>query len=90
MMLVRFLAMGEKLDHFNSNKIDSRCEEFKRLLLDEDKSIELFSIAANIFNGSSIDKERRQYKAESDTEILIEAYRAHNKLMQPTAEASAD
>jgi len=90
MMLVRFLAMGEKLDRFNSNKIDSRCEEFKKLLLDEDKSIELFSIAANIFNGSSIDKERRQYKAESDTEILIEAYRAHNKLMQPTAEASAD
>ena len=79
MMLVRFLAIGEKLDHFNSNKIDARCEDFKQLLLDENKALELYLTAASIFNESKIDTEKRQYKAETDTEVLIDAYRALSK-----------
>jgi hypothetical protein len=77
MMLVRLLALGEEIEQFNSNKIEKRCEEFKSLLLDEKKALTLFNEAVEIFENSGIDKDKRQYKSESETELLLTSYRNH-------------
>lgn len=79
MLLVRLLAMGENLNPFNSRKMDSACDGFKEKLLNEAVALQLFSTAVEIFDNSTIDKNKSQYKAETDTELLIQAYRAHNK-----------
>ena len=77
MLLVRLLGMGEKLDFFNSNKLDRECEKFKNTLLDEKQAIKLFKEATQIFDESGIEKNKRQYKSEYETELLIQAYRKH-------------
>ncbi len=51
----------------------------KNILLNEQKALALFKIAEEIFYSSNIDKDKRQYKSESDTETLISAYEEHNK-----------
>jgi hypothetical protein len=87
MMLVRLLALGEKMEPFNSRKMDNFCENFKSKLLNDTEALELFKTAIDIFDSSNIDKEKAQYKAESDTELLIQSFRAHNKSIQPTSNA---
>ena len=78
MMIVRMLAIGEKLDQFNSRRIDTQCEQFKSLLLDENKALEAFLLAQSLFISSGLDLTKKQYKSESETELLIQAYRVHN------------
>lgn len=79
MMLVRFLVLGEKMESFNSNKMDKCCENFKTKLLNDAEALNLFKTAIEIFNRSKIDKEKSRYKAESDTDMLIQAFKAHYK-----------
>jgi hypothetical protein len=79
MFLVRLLAMGEKLEAFNSKKLDKACESFKKTLSNEQESLKLYKEAISILEKSGIDKDKKQYKSESDTDILIQAYRTHNK-----------
>lgn len=79
MMIVRMLAMGEKLEPFNSNAFDKSCERLKSLLLDDSSSTKLFRQAQKIFDDSMLDKGKRQYKAESDTELVIESFREYKK-----------
>jgi len=79
MLLVRLLVMGENLGQFNSNALDRNCEEFKNKLNNEDESLKLFNEAVAVFDKSEIDKDKKQYKSETDTEILLKAYQAHNK-----------
>jgi hypothetical protein len=88
--VIRLLAVGENLPPFNSNKIESVCEEFKKILVDEGKAILLFQKAQDIFESSGLDLGKKQYKSESETELLLTAYRLHNNSMQPNAAASAD
>lgn len=88
--LVRLLAAGENLPPFNSNKIESICEKFKESLINEGKALALFQKAQNIFESSGLDLNKKQYKSESETELLLAAYRSHNNSMQPNATASAD
>ncbi|ELB2861399.1 AIPR family protein [Vibrio alginolyticus] len=73
MLIVRILGMGSELDYFNSNKIDKKAEKFKDLLLNETKALSLFKKAESIFETSGLDMEKKQYKSESETEILINA-----------------
>jgi hypothetical protein len=80
MMLVRLLVLGEKLEPFNSKKMDNLCENFKSKLLDDAEALELFKKAIEIFDSSSIDKEKAQYKAEADTDLLIQSFRNYSKL----------
>ena len=77
MYLARLLAIGEHLDPFNSNKLDKACEQFKNSLIDEAKALQIFTTAQTIFETSGIDQDKRQYKSESETELLLNAYRAH-------------
>lgn len=77
MLIVRLLAMGEKLDPFNSNALNRSCEKLKTMLLDDKKSSDIFKQAKAIFDKSSLDKSKRQHKSESDTESVIEAYREY-------------
>lgn len=76
MLIVRMLAIGEHLDPFNSNNLDKSCEKFKSILLDDKKSSTIFKQAKMIFDSSKLDKTKRQYKSESDTEMVMEAFRA--------------
>jgi hypothetical protein len=76
MLLVRLLAIGFDLDQFNSKKIDQACERFKSILISEEKSIEIFRKAQEIFEISGIDLLKSQYKSESETDLLIQSYQA--------------
>ena len=74
MLLVRLLAIGMKLEPFNSKKMDQDCEVFKSILINEDKSLNLFKKAQEVFETSGIDLLKSQYKSESETDILIQSY----------------
>lgn len=71
MMIVKIIEMGKIKNPLNSNKIERQCEEFKKVLLDDERALESFRRAAQLFQDSGIDMTRRQYKSESDTELLI-------------------
>ena len=77
MMLSKIVAMGENVEHLNSSKIEKQCESLLELLCNDQKVFTLFQISADIFTGSSVDMTKRQYKSESDTEILKEACKAY-------------
>jgi hypothetical protein len=79
MYLVRLLSIGEDFGQFNSNKIDRLCESFKSTLINERESLELFRVAQEVFETSGLDQDKRQYKSESETELLLNAYRAYIK-----------
>jgi len=76
--LVRLIATGEDLPPFNSKKIDSICDDFKHTLIDEDLSLALFKQAQDLFESSGLDLSKKQYKAESETDLLLDAYKKHN------------
>lgn len=73
MMIVKMLNIGLENDHLNSNAIEKKCEAFKNVLNDDQKAISSFQTAAQIFKNSGIDMAKRQYKSESETDILIKA-----------------
>ena len=79
MMMVQMLEMGCEKSQLSSNKIDRQCEEFKKRLLDDEKAIATFQAAAELFRTSGIDLNKKQYKAESETETLIKAVEAHRR-----------
>ncbi|MGZ8213329.1 MAG: AIPR family protein [Methylosarcina sp.] len=88
--LVRLIAVGENIPPFNSKKIDSSCENFKQILVDDSQALRLFQTAQEIFESSGLDLDKKQYKSESETELLLKSFRSHNNSMQPTANASTD
>lgn len=77
MLIVRMLVIGEKLDYFNSNAFDKACERLKVVLVDDVKSSAIFNKAKDVFDASALDKTKRQYKSETDTELVIEAFRKY-------------
>lgn len=79
MLIVRLLGMGAELDPINSNKIEKKSEVFKSLLLNEAEALSMFKKAETIFENSGLDMEKKQYKSESETELLIKAYVQHTK-----------
>lgn len=82
MFLVRLLGMGEKLEFFNSNRMEKNCESFKKTLLNEVEALSLFKTAEDIFEKSGLDMDKKQYKSESETELLVTAYKAYNKAIK--------
>jgi hypothetical protein len=79
MFIVRLISMGDKLEFFNSNKMDKNCEKFKLELLDEPKALKLFKTAEKIFETSGLDMEKKQYKSESETDLLVASYITHSR-----------
>lgn len=67
------LAMDGVDFPLSSNKIEKLCESFRRTLLDEQKALALFRRASEVFENSGLDLTKRQYKSESETEMLIDA-----------------
>ncbi|WP_409303303.1 hypothetical protein, partial [Pseudomonas sp. KCJK8993] len=80
MMIVKLLATKCEDNPLNSNKLEKACEAFKELLLDERKAIEIFHTASEIFRTSGIDLTKRQYKSETDTELLKNAVSTYLKI----------
>lgn len=76
--IVRLLATGEGLPPFNSNKIESICDAFKQTLVAESQALSIFQQAQDIFESSGLDLEKKQYKSESETELLLAAYRSYH------------
>lgn len=70
-MLARLLSIGKEIPPFNSNKIESLCETFVADLLDENKCILLFNRCIDVFEKSELDLSQKQFKAESETDLLI-------------------
>ncbi|MEF1282921.1 AIPR family protein [Vibrio sp. M250220] len=79
LLIVRMLVMGVDLPPFNSNKLDRQCEEFKAILSNETQALDLFKRAITVLDNSPLDKDKRQYKAETDTEALIDYLKKLNK-----------
>lgn len=77
MMMVKILAVGCEDIPLNSNRLEKLCEDFKTTLLDDDKAIKLFKVAADLFKTSGVDLNKRQYKSESETEVLKRAVETH-------------
>lgn len=73
MMVVKLLAMRGVELQLNSNKIEQLCESFKKTLLDEKEALALFLQASRLFEMSGLDMTKRQYKSESETEMLVNA-----------------
>ena len=89
--LVRLIVIGESIPPFNSNKLEVLCESFKDSLVDESGALSIFQKAQNIFESSGLDLEKRQYKSESETEMLLNAYKMHNNAIPADANSrSAD
>lgn len=70
-MLARLISFGKDLPPFNSNKMEKQCEAFIADLNDETKSLELFKKCTDIFEKSGLDMSQKQFKSESETEVLI-------------------
>jgi len=84
MMIVKMINIGCENDHLNSNAIEKKCELFKSILNDDQKAILSFQLAAKIFKDSGIDMSKRQYKSESETDVLIKAVETYNKSKERT------
>jgi hypothetical protein len=79
MMIVKLLATKCEDNPLNSNKLEKSCEEFKQILLSDSKALEIFQLASELFEKSGIDLTKRQYKSESETELLKVAVANHLK-----------
>lgn len=84
MMMVKIIEMGCEDSPLNSNKLEKQCEDFKEVLLDDHQALTLFRQATDIFSASGIDQSKKQYKSESDTDLLKKAVEAHNKSLKLT------
>ncbi|MCU0569516.1 MAG: AIPR family protein [Oculatellaceae cyanobacterium Prado106] len=73
-MLARMLSMGSiDIAPLNSNKIEKKSEDFIARLNSETSCAELFETVVNVLEQSGLDLLKRQFKAESETEILVKA-----------------
>ena len=81
LMMAKMIQMKCEVNPLNSNKIDVQCEEFKHVLLDAKKALELFQRATQIYKLSDIDFNKRQFKSETETEALKKAVETAN--MEP-------
>lgn len=88
--IVRLLAIGENLPQFNSNKIESVCEDFKQVLIEENTALDIFKCAQNIFESSGLDLDKKQYKSESETELLLTAYQSYSNEMKANVNSLMD
>ncbi|OIR19445.1 AIPR protein [mine drainage metagenome] len=77
MMMVKMIQFKGESFFLNSNKVEAQCEEFRKVLLDDNESAKLFQEAVSIYQASAIDFSKRQYKSESETEILKKAVITH-------------
>ena len=77
MMIVKLLATKCEEYPLNSNKLERSCEEFKEILLSDVKALEIFLLASDLFKDSGIELTKRQYKSESETELLKAAVLAY-------------
>lgn len=70
-MLARILASGFEVSPFNSHSIDAAALDFCRKLDDDTSALRLFCDGVQICNEAGLDLSKRQFKAESDTTLLL-------------------
>jgi len=75
LMLARMLAMGIDLPQLNSRSIEQSCETYIKQLNDDGKCLILFNKATSIFDKSGLNIEQKQFKAESETDLLMDTLR---------------
>ncbi|HHD0436047.1 TPA: AIPR family protein [Klebsiella pneumoniae] len=71
LMVVRIIVMDKKPLPPNSNELERKCEELKKILINEAYSSLLISTAIHIVMTSGIDISRDRYKTETETEMVI-------------------
>ena len=87
MMLVKMIVMGVENDPLNSRSLEKKCEQFRSVLVNDIEALKVFTTATNIFSLSGIDLDKKQYKSESETELLIQTFKnnlANSLLKQAT------
>lgn len=71
-MIARMLSMESvEIPQLNSSKIEKTSEKFIEILNDDIKCTELFNTVVEIFHQSELDLSKRQFKAESESDLLI-------------------
>lgn len=63
--------MGIDLPPLNSNKIEKLTEALISKLNDDEQCLKLFEKAVTVFNKSGLDISQKQFKTESETDLLI-------------------
>lgn len=71
LMIARILTMGEETHPLNSNKIEKNCEDVKKILLNDAHCLIILNLAAKIIMSSGIEASKTRYKAETETEMML-------------------
>jgi len=71
-MLARIFASGFELSPFNSHSVDKAALDFCGKLNNNNSALKLFHDGVKICKDAGIDLSKRQFKAESDTALLLE------------------
>jgi hypothetical protein len=77
MLLVKLIAMGKDNAPFNSGAFEKACSKLNVILIDENLCSNAFKEASQIIDKSALDKEKRQYKSESETLLVTKAFEEH-------------
>lgn len=80
-MVIRIMVMGDKPLPPNSNELERKCENLRKILINEVDSFSLISIAIKIVMESGIDISKDRYKTETETDLVrrhAEQYLQHN------------
>lgn len=77
MMMAKQIQFNCEEYLLNSNKLEKKCEEFKNVLTDDSRALQLFRQTVNLYLSSSIDFTKRQYKSEAETIILKATVKKH-------------
>ncbi|MFJ5851870.1 AIPR family protein [Enterobacter cancerogenus] len=71
LMIARILTMGEEIHPLNSNKIEKSCEDVKKILLNDTHCLIILNLATKIIMSSGIEVTKTRYKAETETEMML-------------------
>ncbi|HBT4803910.1 TPA: AIPR family protein [Klebsiella quasipneumoniae subsp. similipneumoniae] len=70
LMVIRIIVMGDKSLPPNSNELERKCENLRKILINEVDSFSLISIAIKIVMESGIDISKDRYKTETETDLV--------------------
>lgn len=76
LMLARILACGIDVAPFNSRQLERDTQGFIDLLKTEESALKLLNSSLDVAKSSGIDLSKRQFKSESETDLLLQAIRA--------------
>lgn len=79
LMVIVLLVFGEKLPPFNSRDMERKSNRLIEVLNCDNSALEIIKLSVDIFENASLDFDKRQFKAETETKEVIHSYRKFMK-----------